>query len=160
MLVLKNQCTKSRIIPLCWFALLPPFGIVSHLNHLCRHLITKILRNGPRAHFPFNLPLFGDLCQHQQKATKGSATTMQMRTQICFDSNLAYLDHSLPPLGLFLQIKFIFLSLSQTRLFGHKENIPRKIDQVPKTPLFPIIKILPHKRPNFAIRVFWSNQKF
>jgi hypothetical protein len=26
---------------------------------------------------------------------------MQMRTQICFDSNLAYLDHSLPPLGLF-----------------------------------------------------------
>jgi hypothetical protein len=35
----------------------------------------------------------------QQKATKGSATSMQMRTQICFDSNLAYLDHSLPPLG-------------------------------------------------------------
>jgi hypothetical protein len=37
----------------------------------------------------------------QQKATKRSATLMQMRTQICFDSNLAYLDHSLPPLGLF-----------------------------------------------------------
>jgi hypothetical protein len=35
----------------------------------------------------------------QQKATKRSATSMQMRTQICFDSNLAYLDHSLPPLG-------------------------------------------------------------
>jgi hypothetical protein len=38
----------------------------------------------------------------QQKATKRGATSMQMRTQICFDSNLAYLDHSLPPLGLFL----------------------------------------------------------
>jgi hypothetical protein len=55
MLVHKNQCTKSRIIPLCWFALLPPFGIVSYLNHLCWHLITKILRNGPRAHFPFSI---------------------------------------------------------------------------------------------------------
>jgi hypothetical protein len=37
----------------------------------------------------------------QQKATYRSATSMQMRTRICFDSNLAYLDHSLPPLGLF-----------------------------------------------------------
>jgi hypothetical protein len=35
----------------------------------------------------------------QQKATKRSATSIQMRTQICFNSNLAYLDHSLPPLG-------------------------------------------------------------
>jgi hypothetical protein len=35
----------------------------------------------------------------QQKATKRGATSMQMKTQICFDSNLAYLDHSLPPLG-------------------------------------------------------------
>jgi hypothetical protein len=25
-------------------------------NHLCWHLITKILRNGPRAHFPFMAP--------------------------------------------------------------------------------------------------------
>jgi hypothetical protein len=46
----------------------------------------------------------------QQKATKRSATSMQIRTQIYFDSNLAYLDHSLPPLGLFLQIKLNFLS--------------------------------------------------
>jgi hypothetical protein len=54
--------------------------------------------------------------------------------QIVFDSNLAYLDHSLPPLGLFLQIKFIFLSLSQTHLFGHKEKYSKsEIDQVPKT---------------------------
>jgi hypothetical protein len=37
----------------------------------------------------------------QQKATYRSATSMQMRTRICFDSNLAYLDHSSPPLGLF-----------------------------------------------------------
>jgi hypothetical protein len=59
--------------------------------------------------------------------------------QIVFDYHLAYLDHTLPPLGLFLQIKFIFLSLSQTRLFGHKERYSkRKIDQVQKnSPFFP-----------------------
>jgi hypothetical protein len=42
--------------------------------------------------------------------------------QIIFAQDLTYLDHSLPPLGLLLQIKFIFISLSQTRLFGHKER--------------------------------------
>jgi hypothetical protein len=57
-----------------------------------------------------------------QKATKRSATSMQLRTRIVFYLNLAYLDHSLPPLGLFLQIKFNFLSLSQTHLFRHKER--------------------------------------
>jgi hypothetical protein len=33
------------------------------------------------------------------KAIQRFATLMQIRTQICFESNLAYLDHSLPPLG-------------------------------------------------------------
>jgi hypothetical protein len=37
----------------------------------------------------------------QHKATRTSAISMQMKTQICFDSFLAYMDHSLPPLGLF-----------------------------------------------------------
>ena len=35
----------------------------------------------------------------QHKATRTSAISMQMKTQNCFDSNLAYMDHSLPPLG-------------------------------------------------------------
>jgi hypothetical protein len=43
----------------------------------------------------------------QQKATKRSATSMQMKTQTCFDSNLAYLDHPLPPLG------FVFANQTQ-----------------------------------------------
>jgi hypothetical protein len=30
----------------------------------------KHYRNSPRAHFPFNLPLFGDLCQHIKKQQK------------------------------------------------------------------------------------------
>jgi hypothetical protein len=41
-----------------------------------------------------------------KKATYRSATLMQMRTRICFDSNLAYLDHSLPPLGFANQTQF------------------------------------------------------
>jgi hypothetical protein len=35
----------------------------------------------------------------QQKTTHRSATSMQMGTSFVFDSNLTYLDHSLPPLG-------------------------------------------------------------
>jgi hypothetical protein len=96
-----------------------------------------------------------------QKATKISATSMQIEDPIVFYYNLAYLDHSLPPLGLFLQIKFFFQSLGQTHLFGQNERYSkRKFDQVQKTPPFSIIKILSHKRPNFAIRVFWIDQKF
>jgi hypothetical protein len=71
------------------------------------------------------------------KSNAKHATLIQIEDQIVFDLNLAYLDHSLPPLGLFLQIKFIFLSLIQTHLFRHKERYSkRKIDQVPKTPTF------------------------
>jgi hypothetical protein len=57
-----------------------------------------------------------------QKANAKHATLIQIEDQIVFDSNLAYLDHSLPPLGLFLQIKIVFLSLSQTHMFRHKER--------------------------------------
>jgi hypothetical protein len=57
-----------------------------------------------------------------QKANAKPTTLIQIEGQIVFDSNLAYLDHSLPPLGLFLQIKIIFLSLSQTHMFRHKER--------------------------------------
>jgi hypothetical protein len=76
--------------------------------------------------------------------------------QIVFDSNLAYLGLSSPPLGLFLQIKFIFLSLSQTHLFRHKERYSNgKIDQVPKTPPFSHNhKFSPTRDQILTIRVF------
>jgi hypothetical protein len=56
------------------------------------------------------------------KSNQEKCNINAIEDQIVFYYNLAYLDHSLPPLGLFLQIKFIFLSLSQTHLFGHKER--------------------------------------
>jgi hypothetical protein len=58
----------------------------------------------------------------QHKATRTSAISMQMKTQGYFESYLAYMDHSLPPLGLFLQVKLKFLSLSQTHMLRHKES--------------------------------------
>jgi hypothetical protein len=35
----------------------------------------------------------------QHKASRTSAKSIQIRTQNCFDTNLTYMDHSLPPLG-------------------------------------------------------------
>jgi hypothetical protein len=97
----------------------------------------------------------------QPKASRTSAKSFQIRTQNCFDSNLAYMDHSLPPLGLFLQIKLNFLYLSQTHLLKHKERyFQRNWSKSSKTPPFPIIKPSPHKRPTFQnkrqTRVFWQ----
>jgi hypothetical protein len=52
------------------------------------------------------------------KSNKKKCIINAIEDQIVFANDLAYLDRSLPPLGLFLQTKFFFLSLSQTHLFG------------------------------------------
>jgi hypothetical protein len=75
-----------------------------------------------QGHISLSISPFLVIYANTKKTTKRSATSIQMRTQNCFDSNLAYMDHSLPPLGLFLQIKLNFLSLSQTHLLKHKER--------------------------------------
>jgi hypothetical protein len=73
-------------------------------------------------HISLSISPFLAIYANTSKSNAKHATSIQIEDQIVFNSNLAYLDHSLPPLGLFLQIKFIFLSLSQTHLFGHKER--------------------------------------
>jgi uncharacterized membrane protein YcgQ (UPF0703/DUF1980 family) len=94
----------------------------------------------------------------QHKATRTSAISMQMRTQNY--SYLAYMDHSLPPLGLFLQIKLKFLSLSQTHMLRLKENhSKRNWFKISKTLLFPIINTSPHKKPTFDNKRVLTNQK-
>ena len=50
----------------------------------------------------------------QQKATHISATSMQMRSRFVFDSNLVYLDHSLPPLGFIFANPQLPISKSNT----------------------------------------------
>jgi hypothetical protein len=108
-------------------------------------------------HISLSISPFLVIYANTSKSNQNKCNINANEDQIVFYSNLAYLDHSLPPLGLFLQIKLIFLSLSQAHLFRHKERYSNgTIDQVPKTPPFPIIIKSPHKRPNFAIRVFWQ----
>jgi hypothetical protein len=77
-------------------------------------------------HISLSISPFVVIYANTRKAIQRCATSMQIRTQICFDSNLAYLDHSLPPLGLFLQIKLNFLSLSQIHLQKHKERYSKR----------------------------------
>jgi hypothetical protein len=121
---------------------------VGHFNHQNIMEITQ-------GHISLSISPFLVIYANTSKSNAKPATSIQIEDQIVFYSNLAYLDHSLPPLGLFLQIKFIFLSLSETHLFRHtKRYSTGKIDQVPKTPVFSIIIKSPHKRPNFAIGVF------
>jgi hypothetical protein len=61
----------------------------------------------------------------------------------------------LPPLGLLSQNKFFRLSRCQKHLLWQiKRFFKSKFDQMPKTPPFPIIEFLQHKRTVFAIRGF------
>jgi hypothetical protein len=91
-----------------------------------------------QGHISLSISPFLVIYANTSKSNQNKCNINANDDQIVFYYNLAYLDHSLPPLGLFLQNKFIFLSLSQTHLFGQiKRCSKRKIDQVPKTPLFP-----------------------
>ena len=73
----------------------------------------------------------------QYKASRTSTKSNQIRTQYCFDSILTYMDHPLPPLGLFLEIKLKPLSLSQTHMLRHKEShSKRNWFKISKTPPF------------------------
>jgi hypothetical protein len=75
-----------------------------------------------QGHISLSISPFLVIYANTSKSNPNKCNINANEDQIVFDSNLAYLDHSLPPLGLFFQIKFIFLSLIQTHLFGHKER--------------------------------------
>jgi hypothetical protein len=99
------------------------------------HLITKILIEIAQGHISLSISPFLVIYAKTSKSNKKKCNINAIEDQIIFAYDLAYLDHFLPPLGLFLQIKFFFLSLSQTHLFGQIERyFKSKIDQVPKPP--------------------------
>jgi hypothetical protein len=54
-------------------------------KHLCWHLITKILRNGPRAHFPFNT---------STKEARQGTTTRPLQSCTSFRKPLQFLGSS------------------------------------------------------------------
>jgi hypothetical protein len=90
-----------------------------------------------QGHISLSISPFLVIYANTSQSNQNKCNINAKENQIVFCSNLAYLDQFLPPLGLFLQIKFIFLSLSQTHLFGHKERyFKSEIDQDPKTPPF------------------------
>jgi hypothetical protein len=75
-----------------------------------------------QGHISLSISPFLVIYANTSKSNQNKCNINANEDQIIFAQDLTYLDHSLPPLGLFLQIKFIFLSLSQTHLFGHKER--------------------------------------
>jgi hypothetical protein len=104
---------------ICTFCLFNTQGV----QDICvGHLITKTLIEMAQGHISLLISPFLVIYANTSKRNKKKCNINAIEDQIVFDYYLAYLDHSLPPLDLFLQIKFIFLSLSQTHLFGHKER--------------------------------------
>jgi hypothetical protein len=55
-----------------------------------------------QGHISLSISPFLVIYANTTKSNKRSATSMQLKTKIVFAQDLTYLDHSLPPLGLFL----------------------------------------------------------
>ena len=114
-----------------------------------------------QGHISLSISPFLVIYANTSKSNAKHATSIEIEDQIVFDSNLAYLDHPLSPLGLFLQIKFIFLSLSQTYLFGHKERYSKsEIVQDPKAPPFSHNHKISPQETKFCNKSILTNQKF
>jgi hypothetical protein len=127
---------------------------------MCWTLNHQNIKEMAQGHISLSISPFLVIYANTSKSNAKHATSIQIEDQIVFDSNLAYLDHSLPLLGLFLQIKFIFLSLSQTHLFGHKERYSKsEIEQDPKTPPFSHNYIFSPQETNFCNKSTLANQK-
>jgi hypothetical protein len=152
-----------------WFAIYS----YTHSRHVSSkwwvgHLITKTLRNGPRAHFPFNLPLFGDLCQHIKSNSKCTNITKcdpkcanwsQTKNQLNYH-NIWHIWIILPPLSLFSQYKFIFLLLCEKHFVLENQNIFQdRVWSKAKNSPFSHNQISPPQESSFAIRGFWSKDK-
>jgi hypothetical protein len=107
------------------------------LSETCWALNHQNIIEIAQGHISLSIPPFLVIYANTTKSNQKKCNINAFEDQIVFDYNLAYLDPSLPPLVLFLQIKFISLSLSQTHLFGHIKSYSKgKIDQVPKAPTF------------------------
>ena len=90
-----------------------------------------------QGHISLSISPFLVIYANTTKSNQKKCNINAIEDQIVFDYNLAYLDRSLPQLGLVLQIKFIFLSLSQTHMLKHKEShSKRDWSKISKTPPF------------------------
>jgi hypothetical protein len=132
-----------------------------NLENVCWALNHQNIIEMAQGHISLSISPFLVIYANTSQSNQIKCNINAKENQIVFYSNLAYLDHSSPPLGLFLQIKFIFLSLSQTHLFRHKERYSNeKIDRVPKTPLFPIIINSPPQETELRNKSILVKSKF
>jgi hypothetical protein len=65
-----------------------------------------------QGHISLSISPFLVIYANTSKSNKKKCNINAKEDPIVFAEDLAYLNHSLPPLGLFLKIKFFFLSLS------------------------------------------------
>jgi hypothetical protein len=70
MLVYKNNSLSLETYLALDFTLLTHLAHKNSLNMCWTSNHQNTYRDGPSAYFPFNLPLFGDLCQHIKKQQK------------------------------------------------------------------------------------------
>jgi hypothetical protein len=77
-----------------------------------------------QGHISLSISPFLVIYANTSKSNQQKCNINAIENKIVFAQILIYLDHSLPPLGLFLQIKFIFLSLSENTCLGTKRDIP------------------------------------
>jgi hypothetical protein len=114
-----------------------------------------------QGHISLSISPFLVIHANTSKSNQNKCNINANEDQIIFAQDLTYLDHSLPPLGLFLQIKFIFLSLSQTHLFRHKERyFNGQIDQVSKTPPFSHNQKFSSQETKFCNKSILDKSKF
>jgi hypothetical protein len=92
-------------------------------------------RNGPSAHFPFNLPLFGDLCQHIKKQQK-----MQHHSQIwrpIFSIEIWHIWINFATTWFVFANQILFpISKSNTLVWANRELFQEKNLSSAKTPPF------------------------
>jgi hypothetical protein len=78
----------------------------------------NIYRNDPRAHFPFNLSLFGDLCQHIKKQLKVQYHSQRVQIEDQFDSHrIWHIWITFATIWFIFTKQILFLSPYQKHLF-------------------------------------------
>jgi hypothetical protein len=160
MLVLKNNSLSLETYLVLCSALLTYLVHKDSIKMCWTSNHQNTYRNGPRAHFPFNLPLFGDLCQHIKKQQKKCNINSNWRP------NSLYLVFGIFG-SFFATTWFVFanqilfpISKSNTLVCVNIEIFQEWNWSSVKNSSFSRNQNSPHKRPKFAVRVFWTNHKF
>jgi hypothetical protein len=119
MLVLKNNSLSLETYLVFDFALLARLAHKSS-KHLCWTFNHQNIIEISQGQISLSISPFLVIYANTSKNNKKKCNINANEDQILFTKDLIYLDHSLPPLGLFLQIKFFFpISKSNTLVWAN-----------------------------------------